>query len=203
MTDFRHARRSAANPERGPTPRDDGDVAAVVSEAVGRLRANGHLYFELRRDEPSGIAVAVRHHRSEDVALVEYGERFYTDDPLTAPFRSWLSRGGTSGRGPGIVALGELPRASRTAYENRFLRRAGIADVLGIGIPASIDGRPRVFCFGFHRSAADPGFAAGEKRALARLADGLRLRAENLALREALALQAMAGRALAEDTGSG
>ncbi|MCQ8239325.1 response regulator transcription factor [Rhizosaccharibacter radicis] len=199
MTDFRQERRPAPDRQPGQVrraaaePADGTVAAAVVVEAARRLRASGHLYFELELVESAGIAVTVRHHRPEDVVLGEYGERFYTEDPLTETFRERLCRNGASVHGPVTVSLGELPWLARASYENRFLRRAGIADVLGLGVPASIDGRTRMLCFGFHRGETDPGFTTAERRLLSRLADGLGLRAENLALRQALASRPPAG----------
>lgn len=176
-------------------------AAAVVQPAAELLRSRSHLYFELEVAEHGGVAVCVRHHRPEDAALAEYGEGHFETDPLTLPFRDWLSRSQANLHGPSIVALGEVPGPARTAYEQRFLGRAGISDVIGLGIPVTIGTRQRVVCFGFHRCASDPSFTHSDKRKLSHLAAGLQLQAENVALRRSIALASAVNRSLSENAG--
>ena len=168
------------------TQKRDGSAlaAAVLEPAARRLLASSYLYFELELSMTGYVTAQVRHHPPKDAALAGYGEHIFSTDPLTLPFRSWLYAGETQGRGPSVVALGELPHAARAEYERRFLHRADIYDVIGLGVPAVIGGRTKVLCFGFHRRATDPSFGSNERRALERLADSLRLKAENLALHD-------------------
>ena len=180
---------------------DTAPAAEVMAAASRRLRARSYLYFELEGSAHSGIAVSVRHHPSKDAALGDYEKAIYARDPLTLTFRRWLLNGDAASHGPSIVALGELPRLDRVRYESSFLHRAGIDDVIGLGVPVSIGGQARVLCFGFHRGGGDPSFTSSDARILMRLAEGLRLRGENLALREASSVQVEVSRLLADESG--
>lgn len=162
---------------------------SIVQPLATRLRAKSHLYFELGATTAQELTIAVRYRPPAEAALSEYGERFYEDDPLTRPFRAWLQGEGTTVPQPRVVALRELPPRAKTSYETRFLHRAGIHDVIGLGIPLALHGARKVFCFGMHRRATDPWFDASEARALRRAASALSVAAENLALREQLALR--------------
>ncbi|EIM99927.1 helix-turn-helix domain-containing protein [Paraburkholderia hospita] len=162
---------------------------SIVQPLATRLGANSHLYFELGSTTAKELTIAVRYRPPEEAVLSEYGERFYEDDPLTQPFRSWLQGEGTTVPAPLVVALRELPQAAKTSYEARFLHRARIHDVIGLGIPMSLAGARKVLCFGMHRCATDPWFNGSDAKTLRRAATTLRVRAENLALHEQLALR--------------
>ncbi|WP_250536844.1 helix-turn-helix transcriptional regulator [Caballeronia sp. AZ10_KS36] len=162
---------------------------SIVQPLAARLGARSCLYFELGATPAKDLTISVRYRPPEEVVLSEYGERFYEDDPLTRPFRSWLQGEGTTVPEPLVVALRELPQRAKTSYETRFLHRARIYDVIGLGIPMSLAGARKVFCFGMHRRATEPWFTASEAKTLRRAATALRVNAENLALREQLALR--------------
>ncbi|MGY6126723.1 helix-turn-helix transcriptional regulator (plasmid) [Paraburkholderia strydomiana] len=162
---------------------------SIVQPLAARLGARSHLYFELGSTTASQLTIAVRYRPPGEAVLSEYGERFNEDDPLTRSFRSWLQGEGPTVPKPLIVALRELPQPAKTSYERLFLHRARIHDIIGLGIPLLLAGERKVFCFGMHRRATDPWFNSSDAKTLRRAATALRVRAENLALREQLALR--------------
>lgn len=162
---------------------------STVQPLATRLGAKSYLYFELGSTAAKELTIAVRYRPPEEAVLSEYGERFFEDDPLTLPFRSWLQGENAKVPEPRVVALRELPQSAKASYEARFLQRARIDDIIGLGIPLSLCGSRKVFCFGMHRRATDPWFNTSDAKALRRAAATLRARAENLALREQIALR--------------
>ena len=170
--------------------RTQGDITACIMEPLAsRLSASSYIYFQFEQLHRSGHFIAGQRYRASDDGLFsEYCDSYFGMDPLLAPFQPWFDSRGSVGGDDLVVSLSELPGSRDGEFSQRFLRRYGVGDIVGLGIPVLIGTVQKVFCLGFQRPADAPQFTRSDKSSMWRAAPALRCVLENMARQEALAL---------------
>lgn len=156
---------------------------------ASRLSASSYIYFQIEQLHRSEHFIAGQQYRASDDRLFsEYCNSYFEMDPLLAPFQPWFDSKGMHGGGDLVISLSDVSGSRDSEFSKRFLRRFGIGDIVGLGMPVLVGTVQKVFCLGFQRTAEASRFTQSNKLSIRQLAPALRCVLENLARQEALAL---------------
>lgn len=156
------------------------------------LRATSSVFVEFSERPGVGVAVGTCSYLGEKSwAPDAYSEQFFAADPLFQRQLGFFAddQAGQHLRIEPEARISVLPGTGDLYlgdYYRRFLRPAGIAHVIGVGIPFHSGFGRAMLCLGFHRSSGDAAFGSAEATLLRQLAPVLTSVLTGLAAREAL-----------------